>query len=230
MAINIEGLSKRLGGSLVLDNVTLSVPEGEVVGLAGPNGSGKTMLMRAVAGLIRPTEGFVEVGGKRLWRDAAFPSSMGILIENPAFLSSRTGMQNLCLLETIRNHAPFNQRKEAKAKAQACSRKALERVGLDPADPRKYRKYSLGMKQRLGIAAVIVGHPKVLLLDEPANALDESGVDLLRAIIAEERSRGTAVLLSCHDRELMNELADRVCLMAEGRITREWRPGEEGKQ
>lgn len=205
--IEVEGLTKRVHGTEVLRDVTLSVPAGTTVGLSGPNGSGKTMLMRAVLGLIRPTEGFVAIDGKRLWRDISFPPSAGLLLEGPAFLSSRSGVDNLELLASIRGVVGRD----------ACER-AMAGVGLDPADKRPFRKYSLGMKQRLGIAGAVLEVPDLLVLDEPTNALDSSGVEMLKGIVRREQKRGATILLACHDADILRELSDEICYLAEGHV------------
>lgn len=225
MTVIVNQLSKRIGGVTVLDEVSLEVPAGTVVGLFGVNGSGKTMLMRAMAGLIRPSKGFVEVDGKRLWSQVPFPPSVGLLIENPAFLESRTGLANLRLLAAIKGGMRFGK---AGARGGGADRaaSAMRLVGLDPSDKRKYRKYSLGMKQRLGIAAAVMEKPSLLLLDEPANALDVSGVQMLKEVVRSERQRGASIVLACHDVAMLEELSDEVYCIAEGRITGRKTAGE----
>lgn len=163
--VEVRGLSKRLKGVNVLDDVSLRVDAGDTIGLSGQNGSGKTMLMHAIAGLIRPNAGSVLIDGKELWKDISFPPSMGLLLEGPAFLADRSGRDNLRLLASIRGLASEDD----------CLA-ALRDVGLDPGDRRPYRKYSLGMKQRLGIAGALFERPSLMLLDEPTNALDADGV------------------------------------------------------
>lgn len=218
MTAVIDHLDKRIGAARVLEDICLTVSDGTVVGLSGPNGSGKTMLMRALVGLIRPTNGTVVVDGKRLWRDAAFPRSVGVLLENPAFLDSRTGFDNLKILAKIKGCV--GRKRRDKETIRVMVSRALERVGLDPHDKRKYRKYSLGMKQRLGIAAAIMEEPTLIVLDEPMNALDFHGVDLAREIIEEEKQRGAAIVLACHDAVLLRELSDEICFMDRGRIVK----------
>ena len=136
MKIKIENLTKTFKGSKVLDNISISFDSGKIYGLSGRNGSGKTMLMRAICGLIRPTDGFVEFDGKRLWRDISFPPNIGVLIENPSFISRYSGFKNLKILASIQNKISDEQ-----------IRTAIQKVGLDPFDKKPYRKYSLGMKQ-----------------------------------------------------------------------------------
>lgn len=170
--IQLRDITKQIGNRIVLDHVTAQMSEETVTGFQGINGSGKTMLMRVIAGLVRPTSGSVSINGKRLGRDLSMPESMGTLIENPVFLDSYTGLQNLELLASLKGRPDM-----------AKLREWLAMVGLDPDDRRKYKKYSLGMKQRLGIAAAVMGEPDVVLLDEPTNALDETGLEMLREIV-----------------------------------------------
>lgn len=211
MLIRVENLSKDIKGNRVLDRVDLSLCSGHVYGFRGINGSGKTMLMRAVCGLIRPTEGEVVIDGQVIGKDISFPPSLGILIENPAFISKYTGFHNLKALAMIQ-HLIDDQ----------SVRKALECVGLDPDDKRTYKKYSLGMKQRLGIAAAIMENPKLILLDEPFNALDESGIVLVKEILMKKKEEGALIVLACHDIEELELLADEVFEMKEGKISKHY--------
>ena len=203
--IEIKNFTKIIRGATVLKNINLTLESGKIYGLWGKNGSGKTMLMRAICGLILPTEGYVSIDGERLGGKNSFPKSVGALIENPAFLDSKTGLENLLLLAEIRGKAT----KEDVAMA-------LERVGLEPHDRRKYRKYSLGMKQRLGIAAAIMEDPEILLLDEPFNALDPSGAEMAAEIIKEFKEKGATVVIACHDREELDNLADEIIRLDRG--------------
>lgn len=205
--IYVGGVTKVIGKQIVLDNVTATFPTGSIIGFQGINGSGKTMLLRVIAGLIKPTEGVVSIDGKRLWKDIPMPESMGVLIENPAFLDPYTGFQNLAMLASLKG----NHNKRAIGAA-------LRSVGLDPTDKRKYRKYSLGMKQRLGIAAAIVNAPDVVLLDEPTNALDESGLEMLNQVIVDQKKRGATVLIASHDRQFLESLADGILLFDKGKV------------
>lgn len=207
MSVEIKGLNKSIQGVSILKDISMGFPSGCVTGLSGVNGSGKTMLIRAVAGLIRPNSGTIDIDGKRLWRDISFPPSVGVLIENPAFLNDRTGLENLRILASIKNLVAEHE-----------LRQALEDVGLDPDDKRKFRKYSLGMKQRLGIAAAVMERPDLLLLDEPTNALDSDGVAMFKRTIARERERGASCVISCHDASILRELSDQIYYLAEGHI------------
>lgn len=205
--IEINNVTKVIKGSTVLRNVSLDMECGKIYGLKGPNGSGKTMLMRLVAGLIRPTEGEVDIKQKRLGRDFDFPPSLGMLIENPAFLPNYSGSKNLELLAQIKGIA-----------SKDAVRQAILDVGLNPDDKKKYRKYSLGMKQRLGIAAALMESPEIIILDEPTNALDDDGIELILSLIRRERERGALIILSCHDAEILHAVSDVIIRISEGRI------------
>ena len=206
--IEITDLVKDIKGKRIIDHVTLHLESGKITGLKGVNGSGKTMLMRLVCGLITPTSGSIVINGKRLGKDITFPESVGILIENPAFLDAYSGFDNLKLLASIKHSVGPEE-----------IRQTIARVGLDPDDKKKYRKYSLGMKQRLGIAGAILGKPELLLLDEPTNALDTKGVELLREIIGEERQRGAAVVVACHDAAFLESVSDEIYCLENGQLT-----------
>lgn len=205
--IKLENVSKNIRGRMVLNHINFSFECGKVYGLKGINGSGKTMLMRLIAGLIFSSEGKVLVGGKELGHDMSFPENMGLLLENPSFLDRYTGLENLKLLAELSGSVDNEK-----------LRQTLVRVGLNPDDKRKYRKYSLGMKQRLGIAAAIMDQPSILLLDEPINALDADGVELFSKIIDEEKQRGTLILISCHEEAKLREYADIIVFMEDGKI------------
>ncbi|MEE0856933.1 MAG: ABC transporter ATP-binding protein [Ruminococcus sp.] len=206
MKIKIENLTKTFKGSKVLDNISYSFDSGKIYGLSGRNGSGKTMLMRAICGLIRPTDGFVEFDGKRLWRDISFPPNIGVLIENPSFISRYSGFKNLKILASIQNKISDEQ-----------IRTAIQKVGLDPFDKKPYRKYSLGMKQRLGIACAIMEDPDIVLLDEPTNALDENGVKLIKEILMSMREN-RIIIISCHDKEDLEFLSDEIIMISNGKL------------
>ena len=207
MSVIVRDVSKRMGKNDVLRNVSIEVDPGTVVGLQGINGSGKTMLMRAVCGLIKPTEGEISIDGQRLGADISFPPSLGMLIEAPSFLGYLSGYDNLELIAQIKGVATPED-----------IHSALRLVGLDADEKKKFRAYSLGMKQRLGIAAAIMEKPKLLVLDEPTNALDEAGVGMLKRVVAMAASAGREVILSSHDGEVLEELADRVYCMRDGAV------------
>ena len=207
MKVELKNVSKRLNDVTVLEDISLTLESGTIYGLKGKNGCGKTMLMRMMAGLIYPTSGTVSIDGEILHKDIATPQSIGILIENPAFLPGYTGQRNLELLAGLTGKADRTQ-----------IAKTMSRVGLDPNDKRTYRKYSLGMKQRLGIACALMECPDLILLDEPINAIDEKGVPKIWEALQEEKQRGALIVLACHDTEELTSLADQIITIEEGKI------------
>ena len=207
MEIVIENVSKSIHGVEVLKDINVKFEGGKIYGLRGKNGSGKTMIMRMISGLIRPSSGRVIIDGKMLGRDMSFPESIGVLIENPSFISGYTGYKNLKVLADIKGIIGDKQIKES-----------IRKVGLNPEDKRKYRKYSLEMKQRLGIAAAIMEQPDIILLDEPINAIDENGVEQVRKILNELKDMNRVIIIACHDREELERLSDVIYDMAEGRL------------
>ena len=204
MKVEISHISKTLRGVKVLDDVSLTLEGGNIYGLMGENGSGKTMLMRTVCGLVRPDRGTVTFDGQD--RKTAKPV-LGVMIENTALYPDLTGMENLGLFASILRIADKNAQAEA-----------MERVGLDPKDRRTYRKYSLGMKQRLLMAQAIMEKPQVLLLDEPTNAIDAEGVALTHEIMRQEADRGAVVLLASHISADIHDLCCKVYRMDRGRL------------
>lgn len=207
MEVEIKNASKSIKGTLVLSNINIKLHSGKIYCIQGPNGSGKTMLLRLIAGLIRPTSGYVLINGDQLGKGFDFPESIGMMIENPAFLPNYTGLVNLKLLASIQNKI---------SDEQIC--KILFKVGLTPSDKRKYRKYSLGMKQRLGIAAAIMEEPDLILLDEPTNALDQQGIEEICTLIQKERNRGALIIIASHDAAFVERIADEVYSVHEGTI------------
>lgn len=207
MKLTVENLCKKIKDRVILDNINLNLESGNVYGFVGRNGSGKTMLFRAVSGLINIDSGKVMLDEKELHKDMQVLPDMGIILENAGLYSEFTGRKNLQILADIRKKITPEE-----------VDKAIERVGLDPDDKRTYRKYSLGMKQRIVLAQAIMEHPSILFLDEPTNALDEDGVNRIRRIVAEEKERGSIVLLASHNKEDIEMLADKVYYMVDGRI------------
>lgn len=207
MEVQVIDLEKTIQKNTVLKSINLTLSGGHIYGLRGKNGCGKTMLMRCIAGLIRPTKGYILINGKRLHKQLDFPPDTGILLENPSFLDSFTGYENLELLAGI-------QKNINKIQIQ----NTLQIVGLNPDDKRKYKKYSLGMKQRLGIAGAILGEPELILLDEPINAIDEDGVEEIRQVLLELKNKRKLIIVACHDREELELLADTVFVMSQGEV------------
>ncbi|MBP3323153.1 MAG: ATP-binding cassette domain-containing protein [Clostridia bacterium] len=215
MSIEFKNVSKKLGNNVVINNVNIEIKKGIVTGLKGINGSGKTMMMRLIAGLIYATKGEVIIDGKVLGKDISFPPSIGLMLENPAFLPGYNGFDNLKMLASIKGEIKDEKIDEV-----------LETVGLAAID-KKYRKYSLGMKQRLGIAAAIMEEPDIILLDEPSNSLDASGQEMVREIVAKEKERGATVILSCHDSALLESMCDEIFNIEVGEITAHYVPEKE---
>jgi len=205
--IEIVNYTKVIKGITILDNINLKLETCKCYGIKGKNGSGKTMLMRAICGLIYPTSGYVMVKGEKIGIDRSFPDSVGVLIENPSFITGYTGVKNLELLASIQNRVKTEEIKQT-----------LEEVGLEPDDVRTYRKYSLGMKQKLGIAAAFMEKPEIIILYEPINAIDESGVERVKNMIINAKKRGAIIITACHDAEELKALSDEIISIQEGKI------------
>ena len=205
--IVLEHVTKRIHKNIVLRDIDMTFQEGIVYGLRGYNGSGKTMLLRIISGLIRPTNGRICIDGQILGKDMDFPSSMGVLIENPAFLDDFSGKENLEMIMSINKVIDENR-------LMGC----LNEVGLTQSKDLKYKKYSLGMKQRLGIAAAFMEKPKLIILDEPTNALDEEGIQMLEKLINEMRDNNRIIIIASHEKDFLNKIADIVYLMDKGSI------------
>lgn len=210
MKIEIRNVTKVIKKTKVIDNVDITFEGGKIYGLSGKNGCGKTMLMRLISGLIYPTEGEVVIDGKILGRDCSFPKSIGLLIENPAFLEEYTAYENLRMLNGVGGNRLDKEE----------MLRLIQSVGLDPHDSRKYYKFSLGMRQRLGIAAAIMGKPDVILLDEPINAIDEDGVSEIRDLIRSLSGEDRIIIIACHDKEEMEYMADEIIYMKDGKIVK----------
>ena len=210
MILTAEHISKTIRGREILRDVSLELHSGQVYGFVGRNGSGKTMLFRALSGLMGLNSGTVRWGDQVLKRDFAVLPNLGIVLENVGLYPNLTGLENLRYLANIQKKC-----------TQEDLRGVLERVGLDPDDKRTYGKYSLGMKQRLAIAQAIMEKPDVLMLDEPTNALDSEAVAQVREIITQEKERGALVLLASHNYEDICLLSDQVYRLASGRLREE---------
>lgn len=207
MNISIEHVTKKIKNATVLKDICLEMKGGTVYGLQGKNGSGKTMLMRAISGLIRPTSGRIVINGEQLHKNISIPRSVGLLLENPSLLPEYDASQNLKLLAKMQGGVPEEE-----------IRQLIRDVGLEDAGHKKVEKYSLGMKQRLGIAAAILGSPDIILLDEPINAIDGEGVEEIRSLILSLKNEKRIIIVACHDKEEMNLLADEIVHLRDGRI------------
>lgn len=208
--IQLQNVTKRIKENTVLDNVSYTFKSGFVYGLYGQNGSGKTMLLRAISGLINLDSGSIFIDGEKLHDKIEFPPETGIVIENMELLPECSAKRNLQMLAKIKNIA---DEKDIIF--------SLERVGLDPDSNKKVKKFSLGMKQRLNIAQAIFENQKIILLDEPTNALDEDAVQLIYKIIREEKSRGATIIVATHHKEDLKEVCDVILKIAEGKIVEE---------
>lgn len=207
MVLSADKVSKVIQKKSVLSDITLQLHSGNIYGFVGPNGSGKTMLFRALSGLMSTTAGTVSLDGKVLRRDLSVLPSLGIVLEQAGLYPNLTGFQNLTYLAKLKRRIGPDE-----------IRLSLTRVGLDPEDMRTYRKYSLGMKQKLAIAQAVMEHPDVIMLDEPTNALDEESVAQIRNLILEEKKRGALILLASHNAEDIRVLVDVQYRIKDGRV------------
>lgn len=203
--VKVHEISKFFGEDQVLKEVSRDFTEGKVYGIVGNNGSGKTVLFKCICGFMKPDKGYIEVNHKRIGRETDFPEDMGIIIETPGFLPHNTGFRNLQILASLRGKI-----------GRADIINILEKVGLDPYMKKPVGKYSLGMRQRLGIAQAIMEDPKVLILDEPFNGLDKNGVSHIRNIILDLKKQGKTIFLASHNPEDIRILCDNVFEMDAG--------------
>lgn len=206
--ISVKNLSKDFGQERVLHSVTRDFERGRIHGIVGNNGSGKTVLMKCICGFLIPTEGEVIVNGKRVGKDVDFPPGLGLIIETPGFLPNMTGVKNLEILASLNKKIGLEE-----------IAAAIRRVGLDPLMKKPVGKYSLGMRQRLGIAQAIMEDPSLLILDEPLNGLDKHGVAEMRKLIKGLKDEGKTILLASHNQGDIDELCDTVCEMDAGVMT-----------
>lgn len=207
-AISVRNVSKSFGEEEVLREVSRDFEEGKIHGIVGNNGSGKTVLMKCICGFLLPTKGKILVRYKQVGKDMDFPEDLGLIIETPGFLPNVSGMKNLQILASLNRKI-----------GDDAIRQTIRRVGLDPAMKKSVGKYSLGMRQRLGIAQAIMENPSILILDEPLNGLDKSGIKDMRELIKGLRDNGKTILLSSHNQMDIDELCDTVCEMDAGVLT-----------
>ena len=203
--ISIENLNKQFKNQLVLNNINVKFSNGHIYGIIGRNGSGKTVLLKCICGFLKPTTGVISVNHKIVGKDIDFPENLGFIIETPGFLLNYSGYKNLKYLASIREKIDSNEIKES-----------MSLVGLDSADKKHVGKYSMGMRQRLGIAQAIMEKPDILVLDEPMNALDKNGVEEMRRLFLKMKSEGKLILLTSNNREDIEILCDEVYEMEEG--------------
>lgn len=205
--IEIKNVSLILQKNEILKDISVHFERGKIHGLIGRNGSGKTMLMKCICGFVKPNSGEILVDGKRIGKDCDFPKNAGIIIETPGFIPYYSGYKNLKLLADLRGKISRDD-----------IRKTMEKVGLNPDLKRHVRKYSLGMRQRLGLAQAIMENPDLLVLDEPMNGLDKEGVADMRKYLLDLKSQGKTILIASHSAEDIGILCDTVCAMDKGRL------------
>ena len=205
--IDVRNVFLTLGKTEILKDISVSFECGKIHGLIGRNGSGKTTLMKCICGFVKPNSGEITVDGKRVGKDCDFPQSMGVIIETPAFIPYYSGYKNLKLLAELRGKIGGEEIKNT-----------MHRVGLAPEIKRPVRKYSLGMRQRLGLAQAIMENPDLLILDEPMNGLDKEGVQDMRQYLLDLKSQGKTILIASHSAEDIDTLCDTVCEMDKGKL------------
>lgn len=210
MKLVVSNVNKTIKGRSILSDVNLCLESGRIYGFVGRNGSGKTMLFRALSGLMKTDSGSIVWAGKTLHKDMAVLPNLGIILENAGLYPNLTGVQNLACLAGLNKKI---------GQEEICY--AISRVGLDPHDKRVYGKYSLGMKQRLVIAQAIMEKPDIIMLDEPTNALDEAGAEEIRRVILEERERGALILVASHNKEDMLILSQELYKVDNGRVLKQ---------
>ena len=207
--VQVEHLSKAFNGQIVLKDISIELQTGKIYGLIGRNGSGKTVLMKCICGFLQPTSGCIKIDGVTLENNDQILDEFGIIIEAPGFLPNYSAFKNLTLLSMIRGTCSKDHIKDV-----------IRLVGLDPDSPKKVKKYSMGMKQRLGIAQAIMENPNILILDEPMNGLDNQGVLDIRKLILSLRDEGKLILLATHNREDIESLCDEVYEMDAGILSK----------
>ncbi len=197
--IFVENVTKAFGGQEVLKTVCVKFEMGKIYGIVGRNGSGKTVLLKCICGLLYPSTGTVTVGGKVVGKDVDYPENVGFIIETPGFLPRYSGLKNLKYLAAVRGKVKNDE-----------IRKYMELVGLNPDDKKHVGNYSLGMRQRLGIAQALMENPDILILDEPMNALDNNGVEEMRTILLKMKEQGKLIIIASHIRDDIDILCDEV--------------------
>lgn len=206
--IDVQDVTLCIQKKPILQHVTVGFASGKIHGLIGRNGSGKTMLMKCICGFVRPTQGKILVNGKQVGKDMDFPEATGVIIETPGFIPYYSGFRNLKMLADLTGKADKEK-----------IRKSMQTVGLEPDLKRHVKKYSLGMRQRLGLAQAIMEDPNLLILDEPMNGLDKDGVQDMRRYLLQLKEQGKTILLASHSAEDISVLCDTVCEMDKGKLT-----------
>jgi len=207
-AITVKNAVKKFKDITVLNNITVSFEKSKVHGLIGRNGSGKTMLMKCICGLVPLTSGTISVNSRIIGKETAVPKNIGVIIETPGFLPGYSAYSNLKFLAALNGKIGKDEIKNA-----------IKSVGLNPDDKKHVGKYSLGMRQRLGLAQAIMENPDILILDEPMNGLDKDGVKDMRQYLLDLKARGKTILIASHSAEDIDVLCDTVCEMDKGVLT-----------
>lgn len=207
--ITVKNVSLKIKKDMILKDINAEFSDGKIHGIIGRNGSGKTMLMKCICGFIKPTEGEITVDGKEIGTDCDFPESVGVIIETPEFIPYYSGFKNLKLLADIRHKITDDD-----------IRRSMELVGLDPKLKKSVKKYSLGMRQRLGLAQAVMENPDLLILDEPMNGLDKDGVGDMRRYLLNLKEQGKTILIASHSAEDIDVLCDTVVEMDKGHMER----------
>lgn len=206
--IRLNSLTKSFGDEMVLKGINHNFEKGKIHGIMGFNGSGKTVMFKCICGFLKPDGGSVIVDGKKIGKDIDFPDSIGVIIENPGFLSGLSGFENLKRLAALKGLISNDDIKAA-----------MRRVGLDPMSKKKVGQYSLGMRERLGIAQAIMEDPDLLILDEPFNGLDKKGAKEVCELLKELKKREKTILIAAHNMQEMEWLCDSICEMDAGVLT-----------
>ena len=207
MKIEVKDVTKKLDKELVLNDVSLSLDSGKIYGLVGRNGSGKSMLLKTICGFVKPDKGYVKVGGEDIYKNNTFPKKTAALIERPNYLPDLTGYENLKMLASINKIIGDKE-----------ILNTLEKVNLLEEKDKKFKKYSLGMKQKLGIAQVLMENPDIMIFDEPFNGLEEKRIKKIRKLLLDEKKKGKLIIIATHIKEDINELCDIIYRVDNGKI------------
>lgn len=205
--IEIKNLTKTIKGNKVLEDININLDKGNIYGFIGRNGSGKTMLFRSICGLIRPTSGEITIDGKIISEDIDFPDSCGVVLETPGFWDNQTGLEclkNIASIKSIINEETICQ--------------WMHKLGLNSKDKKNFRKYSLGMKQKLALVQALMESPDLIILDEPTNSLDEESILELRDVLKKEKERGATILIASHNKTDIEVLSDKVFKIDSGKV------------
>ena len=207
MKIEIKNVTKKIDKEMVLNDISLSLNSGTIYGLVGRNGSGKSMLLKTICGFVKPDKGYVIVNGEDIYKNNTFPKNTAALIERPNYLPELTGFENLKMLASINKKIDDTE-----------ILNTIKKVKLLDEKDKKYKKYSLGMKQKLGIAQVLMENPDIMILDEPFNGLEEESANKIRKILLEEKEKGKLIIIATHIKEDIDELCNVIFHIDKGKI------------